>query len=352
MSTLRWLRNSIALTALVANALLAVGARADAASEARQRYDRALKFYEDGVYDAALVELTRAYELNPSYRIIYNIAQTRVAMRDYAGAIESFQRYLREGGGQVPNDRVAAVRTELNELQQRVGRLTVETDVAEAEVLIDDLVVGTTPLAAPVLVNAGLRRVTVRHPEFPPHSQRVSVAGGEQLRVSLPLRPRRTDAQATAMPQEPATSSAAPAPSPAGEPQPAVQGAQLSLSSGDPSDAAAAPSRTAAWVMTGVTGALAATAVVFAVIAQNKNQDLDERRSRPGEDVAAFNEDRDEMKRMALFTDVFAVAAVASAGVSTWLWLEADDARPERARRAPAVRVALAGASAQLRGEF
>src|SRR3954453_22607693 len=96
--------------ALAALALLhAATAHADAASEARARYERALKFYDDGVYDAALVELTRAYELKPSFRLIYNIAQTKLAMRDYAGAIESFQRYLREGGGQVGNDRVKSV---------------------------------------------------------------------------------------------------------------------------------------------------------------------------------------------------------------------------------------------------
>lgn len=351
MSTPRWLRNSIALAVLVTSALLTAGARADAASEARLRYDRALKFYEDGVYDAALVELTRAYELNPSYRIVYNIAQTRVAMRDYAGAIESFQRYLREGGGQVPNDRVASVRAELNDLQQRVGKLTIDTDVTDGEVLVDDALVGTTPLGSPLLVNAGLRRVTVRHPDFPSHSQRVSVAGGEQLRVSLPLRPRAADAPAMADAREAPAGPTASAPAAATEPAPDVGSSRLSLSSADRRDDGA-PSRTPAWVMTGVTGALAATAIVFAVVAQNQNQDLDERRSRPGEDVTAFNRDRDEMKRMALLTDISLVAAVASAGVTTWLWLRGDGAPAERAARSRGVRVALVGTSAQLRGEF
>jgi hypothetical protein len=45
---------------------------------------------------------------------------------------------------------------------------------------------------------------------------------------------------------------------------------------------------------------------------------------------------------------VFTIAAVASAGVTTWLWLSGSAKTSERA----GLRVGLAGAGAQLRGEF
>jgi hypothetical protein len=328
-TTLKWLRSRlswVALSLLFASSV----ARADAASDARAHYERALKFYDDGVFDAALVELTRAYELNPSFRIMYNIAQARVAMRDYAGAVESFQRYLREGAGQVPNDRVAAVRAQLSELQQRVGSLTVETDVAGSEVLIDDAVVGSAPLDAPLIVNAGVRRVTVRHPDYAARSERVSVAGGEQLRTSLLLKPRQPQA--------------APAPVAVVAEPPATPPLHLQPMAADEVEA----THTAAWLMTGVTGALAATAIVCAVVAQSQDSALDERRSRPGEDVSKFDEDRAALQRTALFSDVFTIAAVASAGVTTWLWLSSGDSKSDRA----AVRVGLAGVGLQLRGEL
>lgn len=332
-TTLKWLRSRLGWVAL---SLLFAGsvARADAASDARAHYERALKFYDDGVFDAALVELTRAYELNPSYRIVYNIAQARVAMRDYAGAVESFQRYLREGAGQVPNDRVAAVRAQLSELQQRVGSLTIETDVAGSEVLIDDAVVGSAPLDSPVIVNAGVRRVTVRHADYPARSERVSIAGGEQLRTSLLLKPRQPEGQVGAAPAPAALVAEASAAQPVG-----LQPSAADVPQTD---------HTAAWLMTGVTGALAATAIVCAVVAQSQDSALDERRSRPGEDVSKFDEDRDALQRTALFADVFTIAAVASAGVTTWLWLSGGHDKSERA----AVRVGLAGAGLQLRGEL
>ncbi|MEO7096362.1 MAG: hypothetical protein ABI175_24095, partial [Polyangiales bacterium] len=47
-------------------------ARADDASvkaEAKTRYDKGVKLYGEGAYEAALVEFQRAYDLNPSYKI-------------------------------------------------------------------------------------------------------------------------------------------------------------------------------------------------------------------------------------------------------------------------------------------
>ncbi|HTU59134.1 MAG TPA: hypothetical protein VMF89_11885, partial [Polyangiales bacterium] len=93
---------------------------------------------------------------------------------------------------------------------------------------------------------------------------------------------------------------------------------------------------------------LAATAIVCAVVAQSQNSSLDERRSRPGESEAEFNQDREALQRTALLADVFTIAAVASAGVTTYLWLSGSGKTSERA----GLRVGLAGAGLQLRGEL
>ena len=326
-------------------------AQADAASEARQRYERAIKFYEEGVYDAALVELTRAYELNPSFRIVYNIAQTRLAMRDYAGAIEAFQRYLREGGGKVTNDRVASVRAQLDDLQQRVGKLTVETDVPDSEVLVDDVVVGNSPLPPPLAVNAGMRRVSVRHPDYPTQSQRVSVAGGEQLRMTLYLRPRGAEPPPAVVAPKTTNEEAVAVPA---APPPARTPARA-LGPTDSEPAADEPSRALAIVATGATVALATTAVVLGVVTINKDDELDEKRDRPDQnDAAAFDQERSDLRRLAALTDAFTIATIAAAGVTAWLWLRDDGEDAETADRArgSGVRLSLGPASAQLSGEF
>jgi hypothetical protein len=319
-------------------------ARRHAAHRPRTRYDRALKFYDDGVYDAALVELTRAYELNPSYRLIYNIAQTKVALRDYAGALESFQRYLREAGGQIASDRVSAVSAQLNDLEQRVGRLTIDTDVADAEVLVDDNLLATTPLSGPLLVNAGLRRVTVRHPAYSARTQRVSIAGGEQVRVAMQL-----------LPSPPSTTPAT-GPSASGEPSslpPLPPGRAPVIAASAQADDSSGGGHTLAHVGTGVTVALAATAIVLGVVTLNKNSDLADHRHQPDQDVAAFNHDRQVVRTLANLTDGLGIATLAAVGVTTWLWLrDGSERRAGASAKRSSVRVAFVGTGARLSGDF
>ena len=345
-----------AAAALLGNLLYAEAAFADAASDAREHYERAIKLYEDGAYDAALVELTRAYEIRPSFRLMYNIGQARVAMRDYAGAIEAYQRYLREGGGQVTNDRVATVRAQLNDLQQRVGTLFVETDVPDSEVLIDDIVVGTAPLASPLVVNAGLRRVTVRHPDYPTRSQRIGIAGGEQHHVALTLRTRQPDAAAPAATSTDKTSAES-KPNPPSDPnarEPAQDIQPLRAAATMP-PGAERRDRTLAYVGTGVTAALVVGAAVLGVVTLSKNSDLKDRRNQPGIDVNAFDDDRETMKTLANITDGLGIAALAAAGVTTWLWLRDDGAPADRdapSNAGSGIRVAFSGAGARIDGNF
>lgn len=315
---------------LVALTLLGSQARADAEGEARTRYERALRLYEDGVYDAALVELHRAYELHPFYKVLYNIAQVRVALQDYAGAVEAFQQYLRDGGGQVPAQRVEAVRKELSRLEQRVGRLTVESDVPGAEVLVDDTLVGTTPLSAPVLVSSGMRRVTVRHPDHGTQSQRVSLAGGEQRKVSLPLTAHAASTPATTAAGEPTPSAPPTAPSASATALPEARPQQQPVAAREPAAVASTQKRTR-WIAWGTTAAIALSAVGTAVGAAIHDGSLSETRDQPVSDVGSFRDEATKTDRLALATDILTGAAVVSAGISLWLTLRKAPVR-ERTR--------------------
>src|SRR5947207_9603796 len=43
--------------------------------EARAHLSKGGKLYNDGAYDAALIEFQRAYDLSGNYKILYNLAQ-------------------------------------------------------------------------------------------------------------------------------------------------------------------------------------------------------------------------------------------------------------------------------------
>jgi hypothetical protein len=63
----------------------------------------------------------------------------------------------------------------------------VVVDVAGAEVSIDDVPVGISPLRDPVLVNAGKRRIVVTAPNVAPEARVVDVAGEDTVTAALTL---------------------------------------------------------------------------------------------------------------------------------------------------------------------
>src|ERR1043166_1717810 len=54
-----------------------------AVTVARQQFAHGVELYRAGAYDAALAAFTRAYELAPTYRILYNLAQVQAQRQDY-----------------------------------------------------------------------------------------------------------------------------------------------------------------------------------------------------------------------------------------------------------------------------
>jgi hypothetical protein len=166
--------------------------------EAKERFERALALYDDGDYDAALVEFHRAYDLAPTYKILYNIAKIQRHTNNYSAAITNFERYLTLGGAEVPADRREECEKELAVLKTRVAILDVKTNVEDADVYIDDspicsertlasTCIGKTPLKEPVIVNPGRRRISISKRGYLTASSTVTVAGGDSTTVRLEL---------------------------------------------------------------------------------------------------------------------------------------------------------------------
>ena len=67
--------------------------------EAAVRFQRATEMFEENNLSGALAEFRRAQALAPNFRLLYNIGQVCYLLRDYPCALDSFSRYLTEGGG-------------------------------------------------------------------------------------------------------------------------------------------------------------------------------------------------------------------------------------------------------------
>jgi tetratricopeptide (TPR) repeat protein len=166
--------------------------------ETRTRLQTAQALFERQNFDAALAEFERVYELlsgRPARpRVLFNIAQCHEQLGRYDQAVANYRRYLDEMGERATNR--AEVTATLRTLEGLLATLQIESNVAGAEVYVDDRRVGVAP--GVVCVAGGRHVVPVPHPGPLPAQQEVQVAGRatrslrfalERIPVSRGLRP-------------------------------------------------------------------------------------------------------------------------------------------------------------------
>jgi tetratricopeptide (TPR) repeat protein len=153
--------------------------------EARGHFQRGVQLFHEASYDASLAEFRKAYQVAPSYRLLYNIAQVDQELHDYVGAFKSFRQYLGDGAEEIGPARRREVEAEIQKLQGRIAYLEIKADVEGADILVDDAPVGISPLEGPVLVNTGVRRVVASKAGRVSPVRNVTVAGGDLIKVAL-----------------------------------------------------------------------------------------------------------------------------------------------------------------------
>ena len=289
MTTLRGVRVLVLilqLAAVVGIVSVAPSARAqetNAQKEASTHFQRAVQLYSEADYRAALVEFKRAYELAPHVTVLYNLGQTHYQLQNYAEALTTFERFLAEGG----TTHRSEVESAVNVLKTRVGKLDITTPAAGWEIAVDDEVVGKTPLAKPVAVSIGRRKLSASKPGENAVTRFVEVAAGETAAVSL-------------------AAGGAPAKPEGTEPPPPVV------------DRGVSPLIIAGWVGT---GALAVGAVVTGVLASSKASDLkDARNAFPG-NKSDIDSKSSSVKSLALVTDILGASAIILGGVTLYFTL-------------------------------
>jgi hypothetical protein len=274
--------------------------------EAEAHFRRGVALYKDEDLGGALVEFKRAYELAPNYHVLYDLGQTYFQLQRYAEALDTFRRFLTLGAAQIPADKRAAVERDVQALEERVGLVDVTVNPEGALVTIDDEPVGTSPLAKPVTVSVGHRKITVSRPGFPSQERFVDVAAGDRTSVAFEL----------------TAPSSSPTPSPTFEPSGAAPVASADAASASPrvvvmsSPPASEPNRAGQWIAWGITSALGASAAVTGVLALAAKGDLSaELDTFPG-NPDAIDEARSRTKAFGIATDALLGATVIAGGVA------------------------------------
>jgi Tetratricopeptide repeat len=273
------------------------------AGEADAHFKRGVELYKDADFSAALIEFRRAYEIDPRFQALYNIGETYDQLQDYADALKTLEKYLKDGGAQVSAGRREEVQRSIDKLRTRVANLEVTTNLPDVEIAIDDVPVGKTPLAGPILVSAGRRRLTATRAGRPAVAQVVEIAGGDTKKLALTL---TDDAP---VPEAP------------------------------PAKVPAAP-----WVVTGV---LVASAIVTGSLALVSSSSLkSDLAVYPHADPNLISSDHSKTFGLALTTDVLIGAAVVAGAVSIYFTATAGKRKPADDKSAPPPAAPAAGRDA------
>ncbi len=159
----------------------------EAKKKAKEHFETGLRLYEDGDYALALIEFERAYSFVPDFRVLYNIGQVSIQLARYARASQALEQYLKNGGAKIPVARVTSVHNDLKMLEGRTAHLLVKSNVDGAEILLDEAILGKTPISEPLLVDAGEHRVSVQKPGYVTRTEPLVLAGRDESTLQIDL---------------------------------------------------------------------------------------------------------------------------------------------------------------------
>jgi len=155
--------------------------------DAKAAYDAAKLLVGDGDFAGAAIKFRAAFDASHDPRLLWNIAACEKNQRHYARTIALLHEYLDTGGDLLGDADRREARGVLDAIESFTVHLTVTVSEPGADVFVDDERVGTSPLAGPVTVDIGQRKVTARKAGFKDATEQVALGGSAAGKVSLEM---------------------------------------------------------------------------------------------------------------------------------------------------------------------
>lgn len=292
------------LLLLLTSTAMAAGAvdNANVIEKARASFHKGVQLYNEGSLEAALAEFRKAYQLSPNYRLLYNIAQTDFDLHDYVGSFKALKEYVQGAGNSISVDRRAEVNELFQKLKERIAHLDIDCNMDGADIRVDDISVGVSPLSFVVMVNAGPRRITAVKAGYAVAARMVTAVGTETLKVAINIAAASQPQGEGGLGQGTDDAATAP-PFIQNEPRPK------------------APPRVALITTTAVAGGCALATAVFGILALQAKQDFDRALNTASSTRDNIDSARTRMKAYANLADGFGAATLVSGGIAVYLLL-------------------------------
>jgi hypothetical protein len=154
---------------------------------AKEDYDKGMALWQTNRDPAkAIVMFLAAYEKSKDPRLLFNVALCARDLGKWTMVLTYANRFLAEA----PNASAEAKSNAdvlVRSASPYVAKLTVQVNEPGATIFVDDEPAGTTPLAQPLMVDIGKRRIRVTKPGFRDVAREVNVQGSGDAPITVAL---------------------------------------------------------------------------------------------------------------------------------------------------------------------
>jgi hypothetical protein len=141
----------------------------------------------DGDFSGALIKFQNAYDTSKDPRLLWNIAFCHKNLRHYAKVISTLQRYVEDGDPILSAKDKQEALDLIALIEPFTTRASFEISESGASVYVDDDLVGSSPLSAPVVLDIGERRVRVTKEGFRVFEKALAIGGSSEITVDVAL---------------------------------------------------------------------------------------------------------------------------------------------------------------------
>jgi len=143
--------------------------------------------FQDGDFASALVKFESAFAVSKNPLLLWNMAVCEKSLRHYAKMLGLLERYRVEARDKITEADIKEVDGLVESVRALVSPLDLTANEALAEVFLDGVSLGTTPLAKKPLVDVGEHTISLKKKGFREKSERVKVTGGAPLAIAFVL---------------------------------------------------------------------------------------------------------------------------------------------------------------------
>lgn len=150
----------------------------------RAAWDSAGELFDDGNYEAALVEYQQIYKESANPRVLYNIGVCWKERKYYSQAVAAWEKQL-SFKAKLPKAEADRAESALETVRAFVTTLELESNQAGAKVIIKDLEVGKTPIAGPITVDVGPNKIVLEKEGFARVERTIDIPKGKPAKAVL-----------------------------------------------------------------------------------------------------------------------------------------------------------------------